>query len=576
MKTNQKFKFKTLFLFTVFFLVTPFLINAFSKGEVKSFHVESSYDVYSRNKVDAVLYEVTDRNIFYIEESWLKDLSNEKRQKLNEIIYSVGVDFKDTIYPEMTSIFGDEPRHSINHNEGKITVLFHRMKSNAGGYFNSGDQYSVYQYGRSNETNMIYINTDFIVSDLLKGFLAHEFMHMITFNQKDKIHGVSEEIWLNEARAEYMPTFFDYDDLGKDSNILRRKNAFINNPKNSLTEWLNKNEDYGSINMFVHYLVDHYGVEILADSLKSDKVGIKSINYALEKNGFKENFSQIFTDWTIAVLVNNCSLNEKYCYLKEELKNLMIVPSTHNLPSSHGGMFASRNSTKNWAGNWWRIVGEKNDLIFEFEGEEGVNFTVPYILCDVENVCEMGLLDLKDNRTEIAIENFGEEYNSFYFIPSLQDKIEGFNRREESYFYDWRVSSVLREEEKEEKKDTEEDIDRKNLIIILSQMIKELRQEISRLQKVKGESIINNCEINNNLYFGLRNNEEVKCLQKFLKNEKVYPEGYVTGNFLGLTKQAVINFQEKYSDEILSPLGLTQGTGYVGPQTIKKIKEIKK
>jgi len=68
--------------------------------------------------------------------------------------------------------------------------------------------------------------------------------------------------------------------------------------------------------------------------------------------------------------------------------------------------------------------------------------------------------------------------------------------------------------------------------------------------------------------------EDVSLLQEFLKSENVYPEGFVTGYFGDLTRQAVIRFQEKYANEILTPLGLVSGTGYAGPATLKKINAI--
>ncbi|MCC6520488.1 hypothetical protein IT403_00685 [Candidatus Nomurabacteria bacterium] len=79
-----------------------------------------------------------------------------------------------------------------------------------------------------------------------------------------------------------------------------------------------------------------------------------------------------------------------------------------------------------------------------------------------------------------------------------------------------------------------------------------------------------------------QNNSEVKALQVFLNSDpdtKIAPSGVGSPgketNFFGLlTKKAVIKFQEKYADDILTPWGLKKGTGVVGKTTIRKINEL--
>ena len=76
------------------------------------------------------------------------------------------------------------------------------------------------------------------------------------------------------------------------------------------------------------------------------------------------------------------------------------------------------------------------------------------------------------------------------------------------------------------------------------------------------------------LFFGMQN-EDVRRLQEVLaKDPEVYPEGLVTGYFGPLTHSAVERFQEKYADEILKPVGLLGGTGFVGEKTIAKLNQI--
>lgn len=105
-------------------------------------------------------------------------------------------------------------------------------------------------------------------------------------------------------------------------------------------------------------------------------------------------------------------------------------------------------------------------------------------------------------------------------------------------------------------------------------VIKELQEQIKQLQEqvasLKGELEVVKTElaITKTLRRG-DTGDEVRKLQELLKSDpEIYPEGLVTGYFGPLTERAVKRFQEKHSQDILSPLGLFGGTGIVGENTI--------
>ena len=551
-------------------LATPFFVAGQTIGQEVVFNIDSSYDLYGRQEVEAQLIRTAPNLYFYVEKSWWENLSSQKENDIRIALFELGEEFKNKIYPVLTTNFGSEPKPGIDKDE-RITVLIHPMRTDAGGYFNTGDVYSRFQNPESNEREMVYLNSQHIDKPQAKGFLAHEFTHLITVNQKDLLRKVSEEIWLNEARAEYSPTLLGYDDIYKGSNLENRVRAFLENPTVSLTEWLNKKEDYGAINLFIQYLVDHYGKKILIDSLQSPKTGIESINYALEKNGFQKNFSQIFTDWLIALLVNDCELGEKYCYLNKDLKELRIVPTFYYLPRTETTL-STHHIIAPWNLNWQRFVGGGSKVSLEFDGADSVEFEVPYLLCDLKNNCSVEFLVLDaQQRGKISFSQFNLKYSSLTTLPFIKSKTAGFDGQEDTFSFSWRVAV-------EKKTQTEAELRNQLLARIaqLQEQVRQLQAQLAGLLARRSQQGATPCRFDNNLYFGIMNNPEVRCLQEFLKNQgiDIYPEGLVTGNFLTLTQAAVIRFQEKYAPEILAPLGLEKGTGYVGLMTRNKINSL--
>jgi len=546
---NSKTKLKILFVGLIL-LTLPLITKAVSLGQTANFFIEPSYDLNKREQISATLQKVGSNLYFYIDDNWWSSLDYQKKEEAKQALSSLDYEFYYKIYPILTSSFGSEWKPGIDKDE-KITVLLHPMIEDAGGYFKSGDEYYRLQSPKSNEREMVYLNANYVSSPLFKGFLAHEFMHLISFNQKEETYGVQEEIWLNEARAEYASTFLGYDDVYEGSNLQKRVRIFLEKPYDSLTEWQNEKYDYGVINLFAWYLVDYYGVKILTDSLHSEKVGIFSLNYALQKNGFGDDFSQIFTNWTIATWVNNCDLGEKYCYLNPNLKNFRITPEMNFLPLLSESALSTTNALKNWAAKWQKFIGGKGTLTLEFDGDDKVNFKVPYLICDYSEKCSINFLTLdKEQKGKITVSEFNTKYPSLIIIPSIQAKISGSDGEEPFYLFSWTATVI---EKTEEEKEAE-------LIKTLLAQIEGLKKEIARLQQLLSGTGGSCQSFSLNLYYGITNSPAVSCLQEFLKNKggTIYPEGMVSGNYFSLTTLAVKRYQALKS--------ISQ-TGYFGPLT---------
>jgi len=105
--------------------------------------------------------------------------------------------------------------------------------------------------------------------------------------------------------------------------------------------------------------------------------------------------------------------------------------------------------------------------------------------------------------------------------------------------------------------------------------INQLKAQLQQLLEKEVAEIPADYRFTVDLKYGQKS-DDVRYLQIFLKAQgpEIYPEGIVSGWFGPLTKKAVIRFQEKYASDILTPWGLTKGTGFVGKTTRAKINEI--
>lgn len=527
--------------------------SAYNIGEVANFNVDKDLDASARNQITATLVKIANNLYFYIEKQWWDLQPQAKQAEVLAYLNNLSSEFDNRIYPTLTSVFGYEWKPGVD-GDSRITILFEAMNSAEGGYFRTTDEYIKLQLPNSNEREMIYLSLDRFNDLQLKTLLAHEFIHLITFNQKNKIFGIEDDTWLNEARADYSSTILGYDSKYDGSNLQQRVKDFVENPSDSITEWTGTKYDYASVSLFTHYLLDHYGIDVLVDSLKSKYIGISSIDYALQKLGSEENFNEVFTNWTITSILNNCAINQKYCYLNENLKNFKIAPSLNFLPLSGNVSLSVTNVTKSWTGNWLKFIGGNGNLKLNFSSLKGLTFQIPYIVeSSIGSSVNFMTLD-EEEKGEINIKKFGSDSKSLIIIPSLQSQIYKADDLEPTYPFTYKVEIM-----------GSAPIGDQALIQQLLDRITVLKQEIAKLQGVQNKGYCS--QFNSDLYLGMANNNNVRCLQEFLKNQgsNIYPEGLVTGNFGSLTQAAVKRFQAKYS--------IAQ-TGYVGPITRGKINQM--
>jgi hypothetical protein len=518
---------KILFLFLLFF---PIFCFGDSYLDEKEFFVDKNYDYYQRKKISAINLVLGEKTYFYVEKDFWKESSDEEKQKFFQRLKELSKEFEQKIYPALTQLLGKEPEKGINQ-DSKITVLVHQMREDIAGYFREEDNYEKNLAPFSNERKMIYLNAFKIEREEIKEEIAHEFVHLIEWEQKLKKS--KEKTWVLEMIAETAPTI-----LGYKETLKKRIEVFKKFPQTSLIEWKNELQNYGIVSVFGQYLVSQYGEKILQKILKEKETGTLGIEKAVG-----ESFSEIFKNFLLALYFQDCKISPKFCFKNELLNSFKILPKIHILPSSNEFYFSFSKKIKPFSGNWEKIYGENKNFKVRLKGEKIGAFKVSVLFCDFKNLCEIKEFDLKENNEiEFVPKEIKKDFFSLLVIP-----ISTFesNNEENVGEFEFTLEALSTKEEVQTKENFCQNITCKKFQRFLKK--------------------------------GMRG-EDVKCLQEILKSEgpEIYPEGLVTGYFGPLTFRAVVKFQEKYSKEILQPFGLKKGTGFVGFLTLKKLNSILK
>ena len=418
----------------LFFVLTAFSANADVLGQNQQFFINSQYDSESRNTVVATLRHISDRAYFYVADEYWNSTDANTRNWIISRVQAIGQEFDSRIYPLETQFFGSEPNPGVD-GDPRVTFVLAPLLENVGGYYDSANQYVKRVSSNSNEREMIYLNVGEIGNPVrVLSFLAHEFQHLISFNQKEKLRNAADDVWLNELRSEYAVTLLGYNGDFNGSHLQRRSQAFLDEPHDSLTEWKNLRADYGQIGMLGQYLAEHWSPQVIAGTLKNNLAGVSSLNESLARNGFTDNFLDVYRNWLIANILNGDSNVSKWGYIRDELKKIQVVPTKIISNLGDEAIFALTDTIKDWQGRWYGVAnfsaGRSDVLKITFLSSSLTSFQIAYIVFKSDGSKDAHVFYPTPRSDAVYLTGINTDFGRVVVIPIKKDKFSGFTSNE--------------------------------------------------------------------------------------------------------------------------------------------------
>ena len=241
-------------------------------GSTRQFVFPSFGDV-SKTTITASLVASGERAIVYVD---VADIHRLRKDSLQAQVDR----FSKTIYPMVTSAFGSA---SDVDNDGKIHILYSNLVNRdeaifgAAGFFHAPSLLPTDQGGDGNLSDMFYLDPDIDPSGI-DAVLAHEFQHLINFNQRVLVrNGQPEELWLNEGLSHFCE-----DLIGENGDNEGRADSFLNNTTRGPlgTNLSCGRASRGALYLFIRSLVEEFGLGILSRLVQTDKIGYENIEAA--------------------------------------------------------------------------------------------------------------------------------------------------------------------------------------------------------------------------------------------------------------------------------------------------------
>lgn len=330
-------------------LATPVSPKVYKVGDKASFWV--SRDITGT-------YELATATLKYVTPHayvWLEDGLEASDSSLRK----AGDTFEQNIYPTDRKYLGSEPTPGID-NDPHIFILNTSFRGGAIGYFLSADTFPPYINRFSNQHEMFYMNAKAIEpgTDYYSTVLAHEFAHMIHWNQNKR-----ESSWITEGLG----------NLAIDLNglPLNGGGAFAADTDLQLDSWAplgNSIPHYDAAYLFLAYVLNRFGDDFIRDIISSGTSGIATVQKALDDKAPGLRFDDVFADWVVANYVSLPNDGVRYSYPAGEL-DIRPTVGYSRYPVSDTG------TVHQYGTDYIQLLPSKGDVTFTFDGAK----TVPVI-----------------------------------------------------------------------------------------------------------------------------------------------------------------------------------------------------
>lgn len=275
-------------------------------GDTGGFWV-TNVETNKNTKVNASLRYITPHVYFWVQDGVTYD--NGEMKKLVDA-------FENKIYPTDREFFGSEWTPGID-GDAHIYILYTRgLGSSIAGYFSSADSIHplVHQFSNAHEMFLFNADNTFLGEEFTYGVLAHEFQHMIHWNQD-----LNETSWINEGFSEVAAFLNGYDPGGFDW-------LYITNPDLQLNDWPNDQNatspHYGAGFLYLTYFLDRFGEDATKALVKAPANGFDSVDDVLTEinaidpaTGEPIIADDFFMDWAVTNLMLDDSVGDgRYIY----------------------------------------------------------------------------------------------------------------------------------------------------------------------------------------------------------------------------------------------------------------------